>query len=82
MSELERKIAVYLRSNQADHGGWPLYYGGELDISARVKAYYALKLAGDSPDAPHMQRARKAILELGGAAQVECVHPYRARSVR
>ncbi|HEY0340319.1 MAG TPA: squalene--hopene cyclase, partial [Steroidobacteraceae bacterium] len=66
---LEAKIAVYLRANQADHGGWPLYYGGELDISATVKAYYALKLAGDSPDAPHMQRARKAILERGGAAR-------------
>jgi len=66
---LEAKIAVYLRANQADHGGWPLYYGGELDISATVKAYYALKLAGDSPDAPHMQRARQAILERGGAAR-------------
>ena len=70
-TELEQKIAVYLRARQAeaDHGGWPLYYGGELDISASVKAYYALKLAGDSPDAPHMQRARKAILDLGGAAK-------------
>jgi squalene-hopene/tetraprenyl-beta-curcumene cyclase len=66
---LEAKIAVYLRANQADHGGWPLYYGGELDISATVKAYYALKLAGDSPEAPHMQRARNAILERGGAAR-------------
>src|ERR1700740_2676850 len=51
---LEAKIAVYLREHQADHGGWPLYYGGELDISATVKSYFALKLAGDSPDAPHM----------------------------
>ena len=67
--ELEQKIAVYLRERQADHGGWPLYYGGELDISASVKAYYALKIVGDSPDAPHMQRARQAILELGGAAK-------------
>jgi squalene-hopene/tetraprenyl-beta-curcumene cyclase len=66
---LEAKIAVYLRARQADHGGWPLYYGGELDISASVKAYYALKLIGDSPEAPHMQRARKAILERGGAAR-------------
>ncbi|MEA3179174.1 MAG: squalene-hopene/tetraprenyl-beta-curcumene cyclase [Gammaproteobacteria bacterium] len=66
---LEAKIAVYLRAHQADHGGWPLYYGGELNISCTVKAYYALKLAGDSPDAPHMVRARKAILERGGAAR-------------
>jgi squalene-hopene/tetraprenyl-beta-curcumene cyclase len=67
---LEAKLASYLRTHQADHGGWPLYYGGELNISASVKAYYALKLAGDSPDAPHMVRARKSILDRGGAARV------------
>lgn len=66
-SVLERKLAVYLRSKQADHGGWPLYYGGHFDMSASVKAYYALKLAGDDPDAPHMRRAREAILAHGGA---------------
>jgi squalene-hopene/tetraprenyl-beta-curcumene cyclase len=68
-SSLEAKLAVYLRAHQADHGGWPLYYGGELNISCTVKAYYALKLAGDSPDEPHMVRARKAILDRGGAAR-------------
>jgi len=68
-ASLEAKLATYLREHQADHGGWPLYYGGELDISCTVKAYFALKLAGDSPDAPHMQRARAAILERGGAAR-------------
>ncbi len=45
------------------------YYGGEADISCSVKAYYALKLVGDSPDAPHMQRARQYILQAGGAAR-------------
>ncbi|MDD2748572.1 squalene--hopene cyclase [Acidithiobacillus sp.] len=64
---LESKMAVYLRSKQADHGGWPLYYGGHFDLSASVKAYYALKLAGDAPDLPHMIRAREAILAHGGA---------------
>lgn len=67
--ELERKIGVYLRGIQGDHGGWPLFYGGELDISATVKAYYALKLIGDDPDAPHMRRAREALLEHGGASR-------------
>ena len=66
---LERKLAVYLREQQAAHGGWPLYHGGELDISCTVKSYYALKLAGDDPDAPHMRRAREAILARGGAAR-------------
>lgn len=66
---LEKKLAVYLRAHQAEHGGWPLYHGGELNISCTVKAYYALKLAGDDPQAPHMARARAAILERGGAAR-------------
>jgi squalene-hopene/tetraprenyl-beta-curcumene cyclase len=66
---LEEKLAVYLRSHQADHGGWPLYHGGDLNISCTIKAYYALKLAGDSPDEPHMARARQAILDRGGAAR-------------
>jgi squalene-hopene/tetraprenyl-beta-curcumene cyclase len=68
-SELQAKLAVYLRERQGRHGGWPLYEGGELDLSCTVKAYYALKLAGDSPEAAHMQRAREAILERGGAAR-------------
>jgi squalene-hopene/tetraprenyl-beta-curcumene cyclase len=65
--ELERKIGVYLRRIQADHGGWPLYHGGAFDVSASVKAYFALKMIGDSPDAPHMRKAREAILAHGGA---------------
>jgi squalene-hopene/tetraprenyl-beta-curcumene cyclase len=66
--ELERKIGVYLRRIQADHDGWPLYHGGEFDISASVKAYFCLKMLGDDIDAPHMARARKAILAHGGAS--------------
>jgi squalene-hopene/tetraprenyl-beta-curcumene cyclase len=64
---LERKIAVYLRRIQGDHGGWALYHKGDFDMSASVKAYFALKTIGDSPDAPHMCRAREAILARGGA---------------
>ena len=67
-AEVEAKLAVYLREKQAEHGGWPLYHQGELNISASVKAYYALKLAGDDANAPHMRRAREAILAHGGAA--------------
>jgi squalene-hopene/tetraprenyl-beta-curcumene cyclase len=66
---LERKIATYLRRIQAEYGGWPLFHDGDVDLSATVKAYYALKLAGDDPGAPHMRRARETILALGGAAQ-------------
>jgi squalene-hopene/tetraprenyl-beta-curcumene cyclase len=66
---LEAKIANHLRALQAEHDGWPLYHNGDFDMSCSVKAYYALKLAGDSVDAPHMQRARAAILRRGGAAR-------------
>jgi squalene-hopene/tetraprenyl-beta-curcumene cyclase len=64
---LEAKIAVYLRRIQGAHGGWPLVHDGQFDMSASVKAYFALKMIGDSIDAPHMVRAREAILSRGGA---------------
>src|SRR6202043_1167369 len=66
---LEAKIANYLRRVQGTHGGWPLVHDGDFDMSASVKAYFALKMIGDSPDAPHMVRAREAILARGGAKQ-------------
>src|SRR6202023_2897737 len=64
---LEAKIANYLRRVQGAHGGWPLVHEGEFDMSASVKAYFALKTIGDSADAPHMARARQAIRWRGGA---------------
>jgi squalene-hopene/tetraprenyl-beta-curcumene cyclase len=66
--ELEAEIGEYLRSLQSKtHGGWPLFHEGGFNISASVKAYYALKLIGDKADEPHMVRARNAILAHGGA---------------
>ncbi|MGH6799658.1 MAG: squalene--hopene cyclase, partial [Roseiarcus sp.] len=67
--ELERLIAVYLRRIQGAHGGWPIFHAGAFDMSASVKAYFALKMIGDDPEAPHMRRAREAILAHGGAAK-------------
>ena len=64
---LQAKIGVYLRRIQGAHGGWPLFHDGPFDLSASVKAYYALKAIGDLPSAPHMARARAAILAAGGA---------------
>src|SRR5881227_3615940 len=66
---LEAKIAAYLRRVQGEHGGWPLFHEGAFDMSASVKAYFALKMIGDSVDAPHMARAREAIRARGGAAR-------------
>ena len=66
---LEAKIANYLRRVQGAHGGWPLVHDGEFDMSASVKAYFALKMIGDSIDARHMVRAREAIHARGGAVK-------------
>ncbi|HEX7693571.1 MAG TPA: squalene--hopene cyclase, partial [Sphingomonas sp.] len=67
----EAKIGRYLRRIQSDaHDGWGLFHAGGFDISASVKAYYALKMIGDDPAEPHMARARAAILAAGGAAAV------------
>jgi squalene-hopene/tetraprenyl-beta-curcumene cyclase len=68
-AELEAKIGNYLRRIQNDNGGWSLFYGHEFDMSASVKAYFALKMIGDSVDAPHMVKAREAMLARGGAAR-------------
>jgi squalene-hopene/tetraprenyl-beta-curcumene cyclase len=66
---LEAKIGNYLRRIQGAHGGWPLVHDGDFDMSASVKAYFALKMIGDSIDAPHMVRAREAIHARGGASK-------------
>ena len=67
--ELERLIGAYLRRIQGAHGGWPLFHGGDFDLSASVKAYFALKMIGDNPQASHMRSACVAVLAHGGAAK-------------
>ncbi len=64
--ERERKAVGYLQSTQLEDGGWPIYSGGPSEISASVKAYFALKLVGVSADEPFMTKAREAILSKGG----------------
>ena len=66
---LQDRLAAHLRAHQGEDGGWPLYHAGEGELSCSVKAYYALKLAGDDADASHMRRARQYILDQGGAAR-------------
>jgi squalene-hopene/tetraprenyl-beta-curcumene cyclase len=59
--------ARYIADQQLRDGGWSIYPGGPTDLSASVKAYFALKLVGVDPDEPAMVRARQAILDRGGA---------------
>ncbi|HJQ25251.1 MAG TPA: squalene--hopene cyclase [Blastocatellia bacterium] len=65
-SDRVRKAANYIRQKQLPGGGWAIYDGGPAEVSASAKAYFVLKLLGDAPDAPHMQRARACIRALGG----------------
>ncbi len=65
----EEKAVRYLKSMQLPDGGWPIYYGGPAEISASVKAYFALKLSGVPADEPFMVRAKDRILAMGGVLQ-------------
>lgn len=61
-----RQLANYLRGSQCDEGGWANYPGGPPDASVSTKAYFVLKLVGDSVDEAHMIRARQVIRAAGG----------------
>ncbi len=63
---LQEKCVRHIRKRQLPDGGWNIYHGGPSEINACVKAYFALKLAGHSPQAPWMCEARATILRLGG----------------
>ncbi len=65
-----REVANYLRREQRADGTWAIYHGGPADLNATVEAYFALKLAGASPDEPAMRRAREWILSAGGVPEV------------
>jgi squalene-hopene/tetraprenyl-beta-curcumene cyclase len=60
------KLANYVRQRQLADGGWSIYPGGPSELSATCKAYFALKLAGDAQDWPHMLRAKERVHRLGG----------------
>ena len=77
---LEAKIAKYLRRVQGAHGGWPLVHEGDFDMSASVKAYFALKMIGDSVDAPHMARARSFLGNSGSITRSTLSSPRNSRN--
>src|ERR1700733_38002 len=65
-SEKVPKLAKYVRDRQLPDGGWNIFYGGPSELNATVKAWVALRLAGDPADSPHLERARDKIRDLGG----------------
>ena len=80
--ELERLIGVYLRRVQGDHGGWPLVHAGPFDISASVKAYFALKMIGDDIDALHMRSRPRGDPGAWRRGSRQCLHALPARALR
>ncbi|HEX4770125.1 MAG TPA: squalene--hopene cyclase [Bryobacteraceae bacterium] len=63
--KIERAVASIL-SRQLEDGGFNIYLRGPSEVSASIKAYTALKLAGMPADDSRMQRLRARILDLGG----------------
>ena len=69
-AQLQRRCVRHILKRQLPDGGWSIYHGGPSEINASAKAYFALKLAGCSVDAPFMQEARATIMRLGGIPQM------------
>src|SRR5271157_4613775 len=65
-----QKCCNWILQHQNDDGGWGIYVDAPSNISASVKAYFALKLTGYKADHPALVRARKRILEMGGVTEV------------
>jgi squalene-hopene/tetraprenyl-beta-curcumene cyclase len=63
---VQQRCVQHILKRQLPDGGWNIYHGGPSEINASVKGYFALKLAGYSPDLPFMEEARANILRLGG----------------
>jgi squalene-hopene/tetraprenyl-beta-curcumene cyclase len=69
-AQLQRRCVRHILKRQLSDGGWNIYHGGPSEINASAKAYFALKLAGCSVDAPFMQEARANIIRRGGIPQM------------
>src|SRR5262249_46130902 len=67
--ELWRGVAQDIRNYQRDDGSWAMYHGAPGDLSTTIECYFALKLAGDAAETPHLTRAREFILARGGIAR-------------
>jgi squalene-hopene/tetraprenyl-beta-curcumene cyclase len=70
--EVIEPAARWIRSQQRADGTWATFHGGPGDLSTTVEAWVALRLAGDSPDAPHM-RAAASFVRAGGGVEASRV---------
>jgi squalene-hopene/tetraprenyl-beta-curcumene cyclase len=66
--ETERS-AAWIRSQQRGDGTWANFHGGPGELSTTIEAYWALRLAGDTPEQEHMRAAAAFVRECGGVEQ-------------
>jgi squalene-hopene/tetraprenyl-beta-curcumene cyclase len=64
-----QRSAAWIRSQQRDDGTWANFYGAPGELSTTIEAYWALRLAGDPPEAQHMRAAAQFIRDNGGLAR-------------
>jgi squalene-hopene/tetraprenyl-beta-curcumene cyclase len=64
-AETERS-AAWIRSQQREDGTWSNFHRGPGDLSSTIEAYFALRLAGDPPQAAHMRTAAEWVRASGG----------------
>jgi squalene-hopene/tetraprenyl-beta-curcumene cyclase len=69
-AEWQRKAVNHIFSMQLPDGGWNIYSGGPVEVSATIKAYLALKLSGVPVTDPRMLEAREVALHLGGVPRM------------
>lgn len=68
--EKQERLVRSILNAQLEDGGWSIYPGGPSEVSATVKAYFALKLAGFTLREPFMQKANERIRALGGLDRI------------
>ncbi len=68
-----KRTAQAILEQQLPGGGFSIYPKGDPDVSASVKAFTALKLAGVDPESEEMLRLRRTILYMGG---IQAVNSY------
>jgi squalene-hopene/tetraprenyl-beta-curcumene cyclase len=65
-AEETERSAAWIRSQQRADGTWANFHGGPGELSTTIEAYWALRLAGDSPQDAHMRAAAEFVRREGG----------------
>jgi squalene-hopene/tetraprenyl-beta-curcumene cyclase len=67
--KIEQSAIRYLRRRQNADGGWSLFQGGPSDLSATIKIYFAMKMAGVATGDATMLAAGERVRLMGGPAK-------------